>query len=66
MTPLARWERGALIVGGFLLMFPDLADDWLSPVIFATHGQLRWLGLALALAVLAYHYVRVRRRAGAV
>lgn len=65
LTPLAVWERGALIVGGFLLMFPDLADDWLAPVMFATHGQLRWAGLALALAVLAYHYVRARRLPGA-
>ncbi|MCC7016125.1 MAG: TRAP transporter fused permease subunit [Rhodospirillales bacterium] len=63
LTPLARWERAALIVGGFLLMFPDLADDWLAPVMFATHGQLRWIGLTLALAVLAHHYARARRSA---
>jgi TRAP-type uncharacterized transport system fused permease subunit len=66
LTPLARWERGALLLGGFLLMFPDLADDWLAPIMFATHGQLRWLGLALALAVLAYHYVRARRAPNAI
>ena len=65
LTPFAAWERVALIVGGFVLMFPDLADDWLAPVMFATHGQLRWLGLGLALVVLAYHYVRARRRPGA-
>ena len=64
-TPLATWERTALLVSGFLLMFPDLADDWLAPIMFATHGQLRWLGLALALAIVAYHYVRARRSAGA-
>jgi TRAP transporter 4TM/12TM fusion protein len=65
LTPLAAWERGALIVGAFLIMFPDLADDWLAPILFATHGQLRWFGLAFAFAVLAYHYVRARRSRGA-
>jgi TRAP-type uncharacterized transport system fused permease subunit len=60
-TPLAAWERGALIVGAFLLLFPDLVDDWIAPVMFTTHGQLRWFGFALALAVMAYHYVRARR-----
>jgi TRAP transporter 4TM/12TM fusion protein len=64
-TPLAAWERGALIVGAFLLLFPDLADDWIAPVMFATHGQLRWFGLALAIAVMGYHYVRTRRSPGA-
>ena len=65
-TPLATWERCALLVAGFLLMFPDLADDLIVPIMFATHGQLRWLGLALALAVVAYHYVRARRSPGVV
>ncbi|MBM3950524.1 MAG: TRAP transporter fused permease subunit [Rhodospirillales bacterium] len=60
ITPLAAWERTALIVGGFLLMFPDLVDDWIAPVAFATHGQLRWAGLAIALAVALFHYLRAR------
>jgi TRAP transporter 4TM/12TM fusion protein len=60
ITPLATWERTALIVGGFLLMFPDLVDDWIAPVAFATHGQLRWAGLAIALAVALFHYLRAR------
>jgi hypothetical protein len=33
--------------------------------MFATHGQLRWFGLALAIAVMGYHYVRTRRSPGA-
>ncbi|MSP80805.1 MAG: TRAP transporter fused permease subunit [Rhodospirillales bacterium] len=65
MTPLAAWERTALLAAGFLLMFPDLADDLLAPVMFATHGQLRWLGLAMALAMLGYHFVRARGRPSA-
>ena len=66
VTPLHWWERTVLIISAFLLMFPDLADDWIAPVAYATHGQLRWLGLAIALAVFGYHYVRARRSLGAI
>jgi len=60
LTPLAAWERGALVAGGFLLMFPHLVGDWIAPLATVTDGPLRLAGLALAFAVALLHYLRAR------
>ncbi len=65
ITPLRWWERAVLIVAAVLLMFPDLVDDLLEPLIASNHGQLRWAGVALALAAAGAHLFWARRAARA-
>ncbi|MEK7821299.1 MAG: TRAP transporter fused permease subunit [Pseudomonadota bacterium] len=65
ITPLRWWERAVLIVAAALLMFPDLIDDWLEPLVVSSHGQLRWAGVALALVMAGFHLVLARQAARA-
>ncbi|MBM3569611.1 MAG: TRAP transporter fused permease subunit [Alphaproteobacteria bacterium] len=60
-APLGRAERAGTILAGLLILFPAMVDHWQSRLSGVALDHERWLGLALALGLMAWQWTRRER-----
>ena len=65
VQPLTKVERTALTIAGAMMLFPDLIDQWQAAVTGVEMHYEREVAFALAMAAVAWNFVRRRREAAA-